>query len=335
MDQGIIRRENLDDLLSAAGEAYRVYGPVAGSAGVALSELGSSEKAKLDFANTKLSAKGLFFPQCEAIYAYEGDELRDVRPPDGKTIVFGMRPCDARALSCLEAVFGTGDVVDPFFRRRREDSLVIALACREPGHACFCTSVGGGPAGKEGADVLAFDLGDALLLEACSEKGQAFMGAYSRFLEEPSEADIKAKDEQATAAEQAMASVASGGLEEKLEQIDESPVWGAIAQRCLGCGVCTYLCPTCHCFTLFDDAAGSCGTKTKNWDSCMFAAFTAEASGHNPRATQGDRMRQRVMHKFRYTVENFGTNFCVGCGRCVTNCPVNVDIRETLTEINR
>ena len=330
---GIVAKRDLGPFLSAAMEDYTVYGPVAQEGGVALAELTSGAEARVDLANTKLSAKGLFFPQCEAVYTYEGDELRDVPPPDRKVVVFGMRPCDARGLHCLEAVFGSGEAVDPYYCRRRENAVVISLACSEPCQTCFCTSVGGSPAGREGTDIIAFDLGEALLFEACSDKGHAFMQAHSEFLREPSGAEVRARAEQEDAARERVPPLNAEGLKEKLELTFDSPLWSAVAQRCLGCGVCTYFCPTCHCFALFDDDAGSCGTKTKNWDSCMFPSFTLEASGHNPRTAQGDRMRQRVMHKFSYTVENLGETFCVGCGRCVTSCPVNVDLREIIAEV--
>jgi ferredoxin len=123
------------------------------------------------------------------------------------------------------------------------------------------------------------------------------------------------------------------GLEEKLDKIFDSPFWDRVHQRCLGCAICTYLCSTCHCFALLDERVNSREQRVRSWDSCMFPDFTLEASGHNPRISNRERMRQRVMHKFNYFVKNFGETACVGCGRCIQNCPVNIDIREIIEEI--
>ncbi|NLW25671.1 MAG: 4Fe-4S binding protein [Clostridia bacterium] len=124
--------------------------------------------------------------------------------------------------------------------------------------------------------------------------------------------------------------IADKDLAEKLEVIYRSPLWRELQEKCVNCGVCTFLCPTCHCFDLTDDQKGK---KVRSWDSCMFASFTKQASGHNPRPTGAERLRQRVMHKFRYFFENHGIFACVGCGRCVEKCPVNLDIREVLQRI--
>jgi sulfhydrogenase subunit beta (sulfur reductase) len=118
-----------------------------------------------------------------------------------------------------------------------------------------------------------------------------------------------------------------------LDRIFEHPFWDTIHARCLKCGTCTYLCPTCHCFDISDETKGSDGVRIRSWDSCQYPLFTKMASGHNPRTSQKERWRQRVMHKFRYYVDNFGAVSCVGCGRCVMLCPVNIDIRKIITDI--
>ncbi len=119
----------------------------------------------------------------------------------------------------------------------------------------------------------------------------------------------------------------------KLSDIFDSDIWDRWHDRCLGCGTCTYLCPTCHCFDIAEEATNNIGQRVRNWDSCMFDLFTLHASGHNPRDLQRQRLRQRVMHKFSYTVDRYNQPFCVGCGRCVNRCPVNIDIREILGEL--
>jgi ferredoxin len=120
-----------------------------------------------------------------------------------------------------------------------------------------------------------------------------------------------------------------------LDENFEHPFWDTLHKKCLACGTCTFMCPTCHCFDIQDEVKAEDGKRMRNWDSCMFPLFTKETSGHNPRPSQKERWRQRVMHKFRYFVDNFNAIACVGCGRCVMYCPVNMDIRKIVEDISK
>lgn len=341
MVQGAIRKEDLKKLIVAVGKDGSFYGPVRGGDGVVLSELGPDDEMALTYSNFKLPPKRQFFPQSEVIYTYEGGGRTEVPLPeetsDRVRVIFGVRPCDARSLLYLDKVFLDGTFSDPYYRRRRDLSIIISLACSDPLETCFCTSVGGNPTGKEGADILASDVGDALLFEAVTPKGKAFMKAHSDLFEQPKAKEMMVRDEQVSSAEKKIPALDISDITERLRENFDAPIWDEIAQRCLGCGVCTFLCPTCHCFGLYDEAHSGWGElrgrRVRVQDACMFPSFTLEASGHNPRPSNGERMRQRIMHKFRYTVENFRDIFCVGCGRCITHCPVNIDIRETIAEI--
>lgn len=334
MAQRTIIKTGLRELVDAVRKDGRFYGPVKADEGEALSEsFKPDDGASLNYYNFKLPAKRLFFPHTEVICTYDGETMTDVPLPEEKVVIFGMRPCDALSLARLDKVFLDEEFVDPYYRSRRENAVVISLACNDPLETCFCTSVEGSPAGTEGADILAFDLGDSLLFETVSEKGEAFVATHAALFREPAPQETEARDKVAAAAEKKVPQLDVAGLTEKLQQIFDSPIWETMSERCLGCGVCTHLCPTCHCFGLHDEKAGSGGRRIRVQDCCVFPSFTSEASGHNPRPSSGERMRQRIMHKFRYTVENFGDTFCVGCARCITNCPVNMDLRETLAEV--
>ncbi len=122
------------------------------------------------------------------------------------------------------------------------------------------------------------------------------------------------------------------GVSEKLDRMFDDPFWDKTCQKCLGCGVCTFLCPTCCCFDILEETEEE--KRVRIWDSCQFSCFTLQGSGHNPRPSGKERMRQRIMHKFNYFVKNHGDSFCVGCGRCVKECPVNLDIREVVRAIS-
>ena len=125
----------------------------------------------------------------------------------------------------------------------------------------------------------------------------------------------------------------TGALKKSLDNLFEDPLWNKLAEKCLGCGICTYLCPACHCFDILDEEAGPDGKRIRIWDSCQFPLFTLQTSGFNPRPKVKERFRQRIMHKFSYLVDEHGVFGCSGCGRCVTACPVNLDIRQALNDI--
>lgn len=333
MKRGKIGKTDLGKLLAALSETARCVGPVADRVGVKLETLNADSALELDYDNFELSPKLWFFPRSEVIASGSGGALETTPLPEEATVLFGLRPCDAAALELLDKIFLDEAYVDPYYKSRRENTTIITLACNEPGSACFCSSVGGGPGASAGADVIAFDLGEALLLEAVTDKGEALLTKHEKLLSAAAASDDAAKEKLIAGAEAKLKPVKTDGLAAKLADLFDAPVWEAIGERCVGCGTCTYLCPTCHCFGITDEKSGTAVQRIRVQDACMFPRFTLEASGHNPRGTQGARARQRVMHKFSYTVDNVGETFCVGCGRCVVHCPVNIDIREILEEV--
>ena len=212
----------------------------------------------------------------------------------------------------------------------------MSLACVHPPYrSCFCTSVDGSPTSTEGADVLVTDLGENYLIEFVTKKGEALL----KYFGEASAADAASEEKKKAIAESAAKEVKSRvpgrAVKPILDVNFEHPFWNTIHGKCLACGTCTYLCPTCHCFDISDEVKGQDGVRIRNWDSCMFPLFTRETSGHNPRSSQKERWRQRVMHKFKYYVDNFDAIACVGCGRCVMYCPVNIDIRKVVDDISK
>ena len=333
MKRGKIDKADLRKLLKAVSETTRCVGPVADRVGVKLEELTGDSTLEFAFDNFRLSPKLWFFPRSEVIASGEGAVLTAVPLAGPPTVLFGLRPCDAASLELLDKIFLDEAYLDPYYKNRRENTTIISLACNEPDPACFCTSVGGGPGATAGADVIAVDLGGEFLFEALTDKGDAFLNQHEKLLAAPAADDDAAKAKVIAAAEAKLKPIKTDGLSDKLGELFDAPIWEAIGERCVGCGTCTYLCPTCHCFGIYDEKAGGNVQRIRMQDACMFPQFTVEASGHNPRATQGARARQRVMHKFSYTVDNVGETFCVGCGRCVSHCPVNIDIREILEEV--
>lgn len=330
----LVKNSLKDFIRSVKSSGMKIFGPVKKAESVELLELNGDEDLSFDYSNFTLSAKSFFLPQCETLCEFTDEKLAAVPFAEGKSLLTGIRPCDANAIVSLDKIFGVSSKTpDPFFVQRRENTVVMSFACNEPRVTCFCTSVGGSPSSKLGSDILAFDLGDKILLETCSEKGNEFLNAYGQQLANAEGQDLQQKEKISSEAAHKMQTFDVSGLKDKLEGLFDSPLWAGICETCLGCGVCTYLCPTCHCFDITDETGRSKGRRIRTWDSCQYALFTHHTSGHNPRPAKKHRMRQRVMHKFLYTVQNNGSIFCVGCGRCVRHCPVNLDIREILAKI--
>jgi len=333
----LIPKDQIAALLAVLLERYQVVAPVEEDGRATFGRLGSPEEAVLDYRNAQMLPKGLLFPQTEVLLAYnlrgETAELQEAPQPEGGQVVFGIRPCDARSFVLLDRVFDGNGWHDAYYLSRRRNTTVVALACPKPGLACFCASVGGGPFSTEGSDLLLTDLGQEYLLEVVTDKGTALAEAWSDY-GEADEGNLRRKAELQEGAEAALAGrVEIDEIDRRLKGMWDDVFWERLHEKCLGCGICTYVCPTCHCFDIVDEGSDREGQRVRLWDSCMFPLFTRQASGHNPRPAGKERWRQRLMHKFCYSVDSYGDVGCVGCGRCVVNCPVNLDLRHVLNEI--
>ena len=337
MEKRVIRKETLAGIVGELAGKMRVCAPMKAEDEVLFRVLEAGEKPLIEFANAKNAPKNFLFPRTETLLKFtrtgKGMVFADDQKDGGETLLFGVRPCDARSFVLLDMLFDQEKYRDPYYLDRRKKTTVIALGCvRPPYTTCFCTSVGGSPLSSEGADILLTDLGEVYLAEFLTPKGKALLSAFGGM--PAGEAEEKRKE---TIAEQAAGEIQSRIPAKEIKPIldthFEDPFWNTLHLKCLACGTCTYLCPTCHCFDISDEVKRDDGIRIRNWDSCMFPMFTKETSGHNPRPSQKERWRQRVMHKFRYYVDNFGAIACVGCGRCVMSCPVNLDIRKIVTDI--
>jgi len=333
MDARMLDKADLATVLERLAQTRRLIAPVEDRTGAAFASVDEVAAIRLDYRNTSLSAKEIVFPQTEPLLVFRDGAAEERIPAAPGAVLFGVRPCDARSLTMLDAVFRGGETEDPYYAARRDELTVVALTCNEPGPTCFCTSVGGSPDDGSGADVLATDLDDGLLLRAITDRGEVLLGELDAG--RPAEdGEIEAARDLAARAAERMENVPVPTDAAALLATFDSDLWSDLAAGCIGCGACTYACPTCHCFDITDEQKRGTGHRVRSWDACTFPLFTLHGSGHNPRPTATARLRQRVLHKFSYCPENFGEAFCVGCGRCVVHCPSGIDIRRILARLD-
>jgi ferredoxin len=267
------------------------------------------------------------------MFCYVDGETLVIEEPggNGDTVLFGLRPCDARSFTMLDKVF-EGQFSDVYYLQKREKTTLIGLACTEPCVNCFCPSVGGSPSSTDGLDILLTDCDDEYAVDVITDKGVAIIAESAEFFEAASENQQKAKIA-AKAEALIQRKIPIEGVKKQLDGLFYNPIWNELARECVGCSICTFLCPTCHCFDIRDEPFGNEGRRVRVWDSCSNPEYTLHASGHNPRPGRMHRTRNRLYHKYHCFPERFGVIACVGCGRCITKCPVNIDIIEMLEKI--
>lgn len=324
-------------------QAYKIYAPVKDNDIWNFEVLADSRVFDLEFLNTVVPAKKVVFPQRETCLEFRVSydhnvQVKEIFPEEKPVVVFGLRPCEGKAFLLMDKVF-SADFEDPYYLRRREQTTFVGFGCKSPpSRNCFCTSVEGTPHSKEGLDILLTDLGESYLAETLSEKGEKLIQAAREVFSEATEVDReKAEDVQAEARQKIKRQVDEvEKIPPLLKEMFDSPFWEEESASCIRCGICTYLCPTCHCFDLNDEVMSYSpldGKRVRTWDTCQFPDFTMHSSGHNPRPTKASRLRQRIMHKFNYFVQIYNSYQCTGCGRCTTYCPVRIDLIKVLEKV--
>ena len=329
--------EHLNDLFAAIAENRTLYLPVDTAAGAKF-ERWENGKVLSDALNTVRSAKDFFFPQTENLMDFKTAgkkiEIVDTRRECEDFVVFGVRACDVRSFDVLDKVF-LAEPVDSYYKNRREHGVIVSLACTKPHETCFCTTFGIDAAAPAG-DVTCWKTEDALYLEANTEKGTALLDSLSALT---ADADGKAVAKQQKATRERMKKLPLANLTadkfgaDKTKEFFGDPAWAELSQSCLGCGTCTFVCPTCQCYDIKDFNTGHGVKRFRCWDSCMYSEFTKMSAGQ-PRLTQLERFRQRFMHKLVYfPTNNDGMFSCVGCGRCLAKCPIQMNIVKVMKKL--
>ena len=341
-----ISKDKIDELFALIGEKQPLYLPVDNNTGKA--DFKKWEKGVKLSSNLKTvrSAKDFFFPKTEHMVSYEmsGKEVKvtDPRKEIEDFVIFGVRACDAVGFTVIDNVYLNMNPVDSYYKNRRDHGTVITLACNEPAKTCFCSTYGidaSLSADKNGSkgDVSAWLSDGKYFFEANTEKGKAFVEKAKAVLKDE---DAKAVDSLKKEIKDKTEKLPFAHLDlskfqgKDMLKIFNSKIWDKVSEPCVGCGTCTYVCPTCMCFDVRDFKTNNGIRQIRCWDSCMFNDFTQMAA-ENPRHTQKERSRQRFMHKLVYYPMAHEDNWqCVGCGRCLESCPIHMNIVKVVKAYN-
>jgi len=317
-----LSKNEIKNMLHKLSEQNIIYAPASNGKKLDYLQTSSIDDIIISDELPYKSPKEVFFPRCEKIITFINGEAAAPKREE-KAVLFGARPCDLSALEIMKKVFTEGKFADPYFEERYDNALIIGIACVSKKPGCFCDKRETDMGYSDKCDLFLGAAGDNYEVLYVSEKGAAELGRVIEGLDKFENTAHDFKPEETLMIEAAE--------EELFTKID----WEKIAGICQGCGICSFICPTCHCFMLKDTDSGDSACRYRNWDSCMFPKFTEQASGHNPRAQRHARYRQRIAHKFLYVRKNFGTVACTGCGRCIRSCPAGMDINAVVDDIAR
>ncbi len=332
-----ISKNKLDELYSKISQSMGLFLPVKKAGEVNYAVWKEGKEVSLETLKTVKSPKNMFFPDSENLMKFKSEgkelEIEDIREDYSKKpfVLFGVKACDYKAIEVLDKVF-LADPVDSYYQSRREATTIVTLACSKPEESCFCSVFGIDATAPQG-DVTTWLDNEYLYWQANTQKGEALTDIVRELLVEGGEEEVSA---QQAATKTVLEKLPFANLDlsrfkpENLNELFEAKEWEEMSEACLGCGTCTFVCPTCQCFDIRDIKTNDGILRYRCWDSCMYSDFTLMAHG-NSRTTQMQRFRQRFMHKLvYYPSQNDGLYSCVGCGRCVNKCPQRLNIVKVI-----
>ena len=330
--------DKIDLIFEEISKSAKLYLPVDQTDGSAKFSKWEKGVKWSDALNTVRSPKDFFFPQMEDLMEFKTEgkniEVIDTRKETEDFVIFGIRACDVKSFEILDRVF-LSEPVDSYYASRREKGVIVSVACTKPSETCFCTTFGIDAAQPDG-DITVWKTDSEVYFKANTEKGEKLLSKLEGLTEDSAEDAVNAQKEKITnimnklPLKDVTTDAFGGG---KTKEFFDAPEWKELSQSCLGCGTCTFVCPTCQCYDIKDFDTGNGVIRYRCWDSCMYSDFTKMAHGNN-RLTQVERFRQRFMHKLVYYPENNDGLFsCVGCGRCLAKCPISMNIVKVMKKI--
>ena len=332
-----ISKKDIAKLLNQWSRQFAVLAPSKARGVAEMAEWDGTDTSFLGWhRNTIVPPKASFFPPMEEMFRFqkekEGYHIELPPTNEHKQLIFGIRPCDAKAMAILDMTFEEA-YEDPYYFSKRKSAVLVGLGCTNPCDSCFCTSLGISPAQSTDVDLMLTDTGDEFLIEEVTDKGKGLIAKTSGLKETTEDDEAKAKEAKETSHNKVTRKIDTEGIGDRLLAFfDDEDYWEKIAAKCISCGICTLLCPTCYCFDINDELVRQQGTRFRSWDSCAFPLYT-KMPMENPRLEKWRRVRQKVCHKYEFYPMTFNVIACTGCGRCIRLCPVNWDITQTLANL--
>lgn len=324
MDQLLLDKSDFAQLFDALKAYGKVFAPrPVSNQSFAYKEVSRPQDISPEALRTILPAKKFFYPQQEELLRLQDGAVVQVMPQVEPQVVFGIHPCELAGIAVLDTIFGA-EPADNHYRLRREKTLLVGTSCM-PDKYCFCKSTGTDMP-ESAYDIFLTDIGDAFIVQTRTKLGAGVLSNVG-CLKQP---DLHHKERfQSFYSErdQAFASCFEGAdLKATLDNTWDSPTWQEMGERCLSCGNCTPVCPTCYCFDLVDIAQlNGDASRKREWDSCQFSGFAAVAGGFNFRPTPVERLKFWYRHKLYGFEDPYGMPTCIGCGRCTVSCPAGID----------
>lgn len=342
MDIKLISKEKVLKLIDVLVKNTKVLAPQKDAFGdIYFKEVKNSKDIFLKpFKPLMPTVRELLFGQTKEMIKYKKEqkgtkfeEIKEARP----AIIFGLPSCDINGISYNDVFFMKREFCDPYYKEARDNLTLISMVCDiPPNSTCFCGTMTSGPHAKKGYDLQLTPLGeDNFLVEIGSDKGKEMVESNSNLFMDPSDKDIDLVHKIWNLAKE-RATAKKVNKEKTLEKMSREPVKEAlmieVSNRCISCGACNYTCPTCTCFSVFDWGKNE-GVRKRVLDSCIFSGYFRMAGGHNPKEKHELRTKQRYYCKLLWDKEKYNDSGCVGCGRCLDSCPVDIDIKEVMTAI--
>jgi len=332
----IINKDGLDSLLKQWQQQFVLMTPSRTNGHSSFAPWDGSDFTGW-YRNSIIPPKNCFLPDVETLFSFAKKDgsyhLEAEVVQEEKRLIFGIRPCDARALTVIDNVYLGEKPQDGYYKKRRDNTVLVGMVCNEPYNSCFCTSLGSGPDDTLNMDVMLTDTGGNFIIQSITENGEDLL-SKTEGLVKASKADSAAKQKAVEAIKEKITrEVNTDNIQKRLLDIfDDKDYWRDVAAKCISCGICTLLCPTCYCFDINDDTTGKKKVRCRNLDSCSFSTYT-KMPMENPRADKWRRVRNKLCHKYEFYPIAYDTIACTGCGRCIRLCPVNWDISRIVNNV--
>lgn len=312
---------------------FKIYGPVEKENKYVFDQITEPSQISLDYDTTILPPKKYLLPQEDKLFSFKNEnniiQIEKEAAPEPR-LLFGLHACDINAIRLLDKVYLT-DYHDEHYIERRENTYLIGISCT-PSDTCFCRSFDM-DFSELGFDMFFTDIGENYYVRINSAFGNNLLDKYEKFFFDITE-ESKRKFREESNKKKTMFKriVNTDDLPELLSLAYESTIWEELGEKCMACGNCSFVCPTCYCYDVNDKVELDLhhGERVKTWDSCLLLDFSRVAGGFNFRGDRAKRIRNRYYHKEKAFPDRYGRPACVGCGRCIRACPAGIDVTEVI-----